>query len=153
LLVQDLIFELLSPFIKEPIEQIANLDIYSGRPIESYKGETQPFVGAEIPVRIRHLLSTVAPSARITRELDKIVTKRKAKLPLSPAEWAVASTLSTVYKSNLDDLRKRAISRVMSQLRELQVGASKAKREGREEAFQSIKKEMHKTIKEMREIR
>lgn len=150
---QDIIWELFTPFIKEPIEQIANVDIYSGHKIESMRSETQPFLGVEMPVRLRHLLSTVAPSARITRELDKIVTKRKNKLPLTPEEWAFTSTLSTLYKSNLIDLRRRAISRVMGQLKELQIGAYAAKREGREEAFQTIKREMDKVVAEMKEIR
>jgi hypothetical protein len=150
---QELVWELLSPFIKEPIEQITNVDVYSGHKIESSRGETQPFLGVEVPVRIRHLLSTVAPSARITRELDKVVTKRKNKIPLTAAEWAVASTLSTVYKTNLEDLRRRAISRIVGQLRELQISASQAKRNGREEAFQMIKKTMKEVIDDMRGIK
>jgi hypothetical protein len=147
------VWELLSPFIKEPIEQIANVDVYSGHKIESSRGETQPFLGVEVSVRIRHLLSTVSPGARITRELDKVVTKRKNKIPLTAVEWAVASTLSTVYKSNLEDLRRRAMSRVMSQLTELQKSAVSAKRDGREEAYQLIKKEMYKTVDIMKGIR
>ena len=147
------VWGLFSPFIKEPIEQLFNKDIYSGRQIQSSLSETQPFLGVEVPVRIRHLLSTVAPSARITRELDKVVTKRKNKIPLTAAEWAVASTLSTVYKTNLEDLRRRAISRIVGQLRELQISASQAKRNGREEAFQMIKKTMKEVIDDMRGIK
>jgi hypothetical protein len=149
----QLIWELLSPFIKEPIEQIANVDVYSSRKIQTNRGETQPWLGIEVNPRIRHLLSTVSPGARITRELDQIVTKKKNKLPLTAAEWAFASTLSTVYKSDLKDLRRRAITRIMSQLKELQSAAVQAKKAGREEAFQAIKKEMHTTIKEMRGIK
>ena len=147
------IYGLLSPYIKEPFEQIANIDVYSGRKIESSRGETQPWIGVEVPVRLRHLLVTVSPAARITREIDKLVTKRKNKVPLNPTEWAVASSLSSVYKLNLKDLRRRAIMRVLSQIKELQSAASAAKREGREDAFLMIKEEIDKAVKDMKEIK
>jgi hypothetical protein len=38
-------------------------------------------------------------------------------------------------------------------LRELQIGASAAKRDGREEALQMIKREMDEVVREMRGIR
>jgi hypothetical protein len=150
---QDIIFELLSPYIKEPIEQALNLDIYSGKKMQTTRGETQPWMNVEVNPRIRHLLSTISPGARITRELDKVVTKRKGRLPLSPTEWTFTSTLSTLYKTDLEDLRRRAISRIMAQLKELETSAFKAKREGREEAFRTIKIEMDEVVKEMRGIR
>jgi hypothetical protein len=43
--------------------------------------------------------------------------------------------------------------RVLSQIKELQSAASAAKREGREDAFQSIKQELDRAVKDMKEIR
>jgi len=150
---QDILFDLLSPFVKEPAQQAFNKDIYFDQPIQRYKGENAPFLGADIPVRIRHLLTTVSPGARITRELDGLVTKKKNKLPLTPAEWAFASTLSTVYKSDLKDLRRRALTKTMGDIKELTMGAANAKRNGREEEFKSIKNTLDNVVKDMKGIR
>lgn len=150
---QDILWELLSPFAKEPIEQMANYDIYAGRKIEGIRHETKPLLGVEVPVRIRHLLTTVVPAARITRELDKVVTKQKNRQPLTAAEWAVASTLSSVYKSNIGELRKRAIMRLMGELKELESAARRAKQAGREDAFLEIKRTIREVVSNIKDVR
>jgi len=148
--IQDIVVELLSPFIKALIEQLTNTDLYRYKPIQSYAGETKPFLNADIPVRIRHLLTTISPASRITRELDKMVSKKKNKLPLTPEEWAVSSALSSVYKSDLGELKMRAVSNIRKMMKELEIGAYKAKREGREDEFKHIMDELNKNIKLMK---
>ncbi len=150
---QDILYDLLSPFVKEPIQQSLNKDIYFNQPIQRYRGENKPFLGVDIPVRMRHLLTTISPGARITREIDGLLKKEKNKLPLNAGEIAFATTLSTVYKSSLKDLRNRAVSKIMQDLKELEIGAVSAKRNKREEEFKLIKQQIKEVVKEMKEIR
>ena len=149
----EMLWELFSPFPKEVIQQSLNRDIYSGSDIQTSRGQTKQYLNMELPVRVVHLLNTVSPSARITREIDKMVTKQKNKLPLTIDEQIFANTLSTVYKSKLKDLRVRAIKRVAGQLQELYAALGNAKRNKREGAVKLIKKEIDNVKKELKGVR
>jgi len=61
------ILGLVSPFIKEPLEQIANYDTFRKEAIVKYKGQTTDFLGVKIPARLAH----VARNIVMLNELDR----------------------------------------------------------------------------------
>ena len=79
--------------------------------------------------------------------------KRKGELPLTAGEQAFASTLSSVYKVSLKELRIRALKRIQGTLTDLEKGAVKAKLDGRDDEFERIKDTMKETVIMMKGVR
>lgn len=65
----DRLRNLLSPFLRVPIEQLTNYDLFRLEEIEHYPGETSRFLGAEVRKRNIQLLKNV----RLLAEADRIV--------------------------------------------------------------------------------
>ena len=63
----QLIGEMVSPFMKEPLEQLANYSFYRGKAIQKYKGQTQDFLGVKMPKRLAKLAENLVPIAELNR--------------------------------------------------------------------------------------
>ena len=63
----QLIGEMVSPIIKEPLEQLYNYSLYRGKAIQKYKGQTQDFLGVKMPKRIAKLAENLVPIAELNR--------------------------------------------------------------------------------------
>jgi hypothetical protein len=67
--------DLLSPFIKTPIELLTNKDLFRDRDIEEYPGETGRFLGAEVRKRNIQVLKNIRGLAtldRLLKRFDKV---------------------------------------------------------------------------------
>ena len=60
-------WELTSPLIKQPFEQIANYDTFMKREIRTLPGETQDFLGIEMSPTMHHLAKLLVPLTEINR--------------------------------------------------------------------------------------
>jgi hypothetical protein len=145
---QDILFDLLSPYLKAGIELKMNRSFYQKREIQKYAGETGELVGLDIPVRLKYLLTTVIPQARLISAIDSYVKKKAPGETLTPGEVALSETLVKVYKINKDDLATKASQTLSKELQELAQGAGWAKRNGREKEYLRIMK----TIEEVKGI-
>lgn len=144
----ELLFELLTPYIRAPLELYMNKSMYFGTEIEQYPGETQQLWRMDIPVKLKYLLTTVLPQARLISEIDKIVKKQTNKEELTPAEQAFSQSLSSIYKVNLNDLKQRALSNLKKKAEELRKGAAIAGRQGRPTEIQNIKRIYYEKLRE-----
>lgn len=61
------VFSMLHPLIKEPIEQMMNYNVFSGKPISQFPGELQKMVGIPMNARLSHLARNVG----VLQEIDK----------------------------------------------------------------------------------
>ena len=64
---KDLLFEMTTPFLKEPIEQLINYSAYRHKEIQKYKGQTEDFLGVRMPKRMAHLAQLLVPIAELNR--------------------------------------------------------------------------------------
>ena len=64
---KELVSDLATPLIKQPLEQIANYDTFMKRAIKSEPGETQDFLGVKLPPRLHHLAKLLVPLSDINR--------------------------------------------------------------------------------------
>jgi hypothetical protein len=64
---QELVADLVTPLIKQPLEQLANYDTFMKRAIKSYPGETEDFLGVKLPPRLHHLAKLLVPLSDINR--------------------------------------------------------------------------------------
>ena len=64
---KDLLFEMVTPFLKEPMEQLTNYSAYRSKAIQKYKGQTEDFLGIRMPKRMAHLAQILVPIAEINR--------------------------------------------------------------------------------------
>lgn len=147
----ELLFELLTPYLRAPIELYMNRSMYFQADINKYDNETQELWRMDIPVSIKYLLTTVLPQARLLTEIDKIVKKKDTKAEeLTPAELVVSQSLTSIYKTDLKELRNRALGQMKKKIEELRKGMATAKRNDRlgEEArikktYEQLKQEIH----------
>lgn len=58
---------LISPFVKEPLEQIFNYDTFRKEAIKKYKGQTVDWFGVKMPARLAHLARNVVMLNEIDR--------------------------------------------------------------------------------------
>lgn len=147
---QEVFVELLTPYLRAPIEMRMNKSFYFETEIQRYSKETQPLLRMDIPVRMKYLLTTVIPQARMLNELNKLVKKQVRKEELTPDEQIFAQSLSSVYKVNLEDLKDRASREVERKINELKKGAFWAKRYERTEEGRRIR-ETYKEFKTLME--
>ena len=64
---KDLLFEMTTPFLKEPMEQLINYSSYRHKEIQKYKGQTEDFLGIRMPKRLAHLAQLLIPVAELNR--------------------------------------------------------------------------------------
>jgi len=150
---QELLTELLSPYLRTPIELMMNKSFYFESEIQRYPKETQELLRMDIPAKIKYALISLPPQARILNTLETIRKKKLAQQRGQAEKWtseeaAFYHSLSTIYKTNLKDLRDRALRRIESKMQDLKRGAFWAKRYEREKEKERIK-ETYKEIKEL----
>ncbi len=138
---QEILSELLTPYLRTSIELLINKSFYSEREIQKYPGETQQLLRMDIPVKLKYVLTSVLPQARLIGEMDKIVKKQIStkKETLTPAEQAFSQSLSSIYKTNIKDLRDQALRNIEKKVEELKNGVFWAKRNQRPEEYKRIK--------------
>jgi hypothetical protein len=86
----DRLKDLLSPFIKTPIEQLSNRDLFKGRELEQYPGETQRFLNVEVRRRYAQLLRNV----RLLAEADRVLKAWNEQDQLEPDQQSKLSALT-----------------------------------------------------------
>lgn len=59
--------EMATPYVKAPLEILANYDTFMNRAINSYPGETQDFLGVSLPPKLHHLAKLLVPLGEINR--------------------------------------------------------------------------------------
>lgn len=145
---QEIFIELLTPYLRAPIELTMNKSFYFESEIQRYPKETQELLRMDIPVKLKYTLTTVLPQARMLNEINKLVRKQIRKEELTAGEQAFAQSLSSLYKVNLKDLRDRALRRVENKMQDLKRGAFWAKRYERTKEGQRIRQ----TYNELRQL-
>lgn len=142
---QTLLFDLLNPYIKTPMEILSGVSFYKKSPIEQYKGQTEPLLGMDTPVKLRYALTSILPQSRLLYETDRLLKKNTRKEQLTPAEQIFHQSLSSVYKINLKDLKDRALQTIHSKINDLQGGFIWAKKNDRKLEMERIKNTLNKT--------
>ncbi|HPV97940.1 MAG TPA: hypothetical protein PLZ78_08950 [Spirochaetota bacterium] len=128
---QEAFMELLNPYVRTPIELAMNKSFYNEKEIEKYDGETQEFLKMDIPVKWKYAATSVLPQARILNEINKLLKKKEDNIPLTNGEQAFAQTISSVYKTDLDDLQTKARRTLNRKIQELKQARTWANRKGR----------------------
>lgn len=64
--------DLLSPFVRVPVEQAANIELLTKRAIEKFPREQQELFGGPFKITVRRRLAHLAKMLRIVSELDRI---------------------------------------------------------------------------------
>ena len=149
----DFLVELLSPYLRAPIEMKMGKSFYFESEIQKYDKETQEFLRLDIPVKLKYLITTVLPQARLVNEVNKLIRKKIRKEKLTLGEQAFHQTLSSVYKINLKDLRMRGLQALNRKAGELRTGMFWAKRNKRDKEYQRIKETWEELKKQIKEIR
>lgn len=145
---QEMVLELLTPYLRAPIELAMNKSFYFESEIQRYPKETQELLRMDMPVKVKYALTTVLPQARLLNEMNKLVKKQTRKEELTAGEQAFAQSLSSIYKVNLKDLRDRALRRVESKIEDLKRGMFWAKRYERTKEGERIRK----TYQELKDL-
>jgi len=145
---QEIFIELLTPYLRAPIELAMNKSFYFESEIQRYPEETQELLRMDIPVKFKYVLTTALPQARLLNELNKLVKKQTRKEKLTAGEQAFAQSLSSIYKVNVKDLRDRALRRVESKIEDLRRGMFWAKRYERTKEGERIRK----TYQELKDL-
>jgi len=149
----DFFVELLSPYLRAPIEMKMNKSFYFENEIQKYDKETQELFRIDMPVKVKYALTTVLPQARLLNELNKLIKKQTRKENLTVGEQAFSQGLSSIYKVNLEDLKARALQGIKRKMDDLQSGDFWARRYERTKEGERIKKtyeELRGLIKEIR---
>jgi len=145
---QEIFIELLTPYLRAPIELAMNRSFYFESEIQRYPKETQELLRMDIPIKLKYTLTSILPQARLLNEMNKLVKKQVRKEELTAGEQAFAQSLSSVYKVNLKDLRDRALRRIESKMQDLKQGMFWAKRYERTKEGERIRK----TYKELKTL-
>jgi len=148
---QELFVELLTPYLRAPIELGMNKSFYFESEIQKYPNETQELLRMDIPVKFTAV--SVLPQARLLNEINKIVKKQMRKEELTAGEQTLAQTLSSIYKVNLKDLRDRGLRNVEKKIEDLKRGKFWAKRYERTREGVRIKETYNQLKKLMKEIK
>jgi len=150
---QEMFLELITPYLRAPIELRMNKSFYFESEIQRYDNQTQELLRMDIPVKLKYTLTTVLPQARMLNELNKLVKKQVRKEKLTVGEQAFAQSLSSVYKMNLNDLKVRAVKRIKRKISDLKRGAYWAKVYDRKQELKRIEQTIKEVAKEIGEVR
>lgn len=149
--LQDSLFELLTPYIRAPLELKMNRSMYFESEIQKYDRETAEVWGFSLPVHLKYLLTTILPQARMISEIDRLV--KKDKPDYTPQEFAFSQSLSSIYKVPLKELRSRALNTMEKKVDDLKRGLSMSKRRGRTAEYKRIKNTYEIIKEEVRKIK
>jgi len=150
---QEIFVELLTPYLRAPIELQMNKSFYFESEIQKYPGETQELLRMDLPAKLKYVAVTILPQARLLNELNKLTKKVERKEPLTPAETAFHHSLSSIYKVSIKDLRRRALQNLQKKKEELEKGAFWAKRYKRDKEYKRIKETYAEFNEIMKEIK
>lgn len=62
---------LLSPFIKTPVELATNFDLFKREPISEYEGETTDYLGMPVDNELLKIIQSMVPGGRLLSEIDR----------------------------------------------------------------------------------
>jgi hypothetical protein len=88
--VIDRLTGLLSPFIKTPIEQLTNKDLFFKRELEQFPGDTRRFLGTEVRGRNIQLLRNI----RILSEADRTIRQFQDRDNLTEEQESALSAIT-----------------------------------------------------------
>ena len=140
----DLISEMITPFLKEPIEQLSNYSFYRKKDIVKYKGQTQDFLGVRMPKRIVKLAENLVPIAEFNRlnpfgVFGEALLKDTGEIERTPSVFGAAREGSGGY----DLERGSRLLRYITGLRAYPVDPSKGqywKFRNQREDFQTLRR-------------
>ena len=149
----DIIGEMLTPFLKIPIELTTNKVYYFDQPIEDYPGETEEFLRIDLP-------SWVAYLGRQVRALNTVhqmigYTEKSATQPPQPSTLERYVRFFTGVKVSRYDIEKAKRVRkweVKKDLEKLRIGLSRSNKYGRTREVQRILPNIQKLQSELEEI-
>lgn len=162
--------DMVSPFIKEPLEQAMNRDTFMNRDIQEYDGQTADFLGAKMPVRLAKVMRNLIALNELDRAnpggvfgikgknrsyfLDKelnmpytdsfgIGTDRESRNDL-PGPQRMAQALAGIRTYKVDEKAGEKSSKITSykELKELRSRLRSAKKKGNERSKEEIKEAM-----------
>src|SRR3990167_7258573 len=145
----ELVLELLTPYIKIPIELSINKSFYNEKEIEKYDNETQEFLRQDVPVKWKYALTTVLPQSRILNEINKLVKKEQKEQKLTADEQAMSQMLISVYKVDLNELSSRAIRVLEKKVDDLKYAYKWAVTKDRKKEADRIMGTINKVVKEL----
>ena len=146
---QELFFELLSPYIKTPLELIMNKSFFTEKEIEKYPNETKELLGMDIPIKWHYAFTTILPQARMIKTINNAMRKKTYGEELSPDEIILEQSLSSIYKMNLDDLSLKANQVIDRKIRDLKQAYKWAIRNDRNKEAERILKTIDATMEEL----
>ena len=156
--IQETFFELLNPYLKVPLELQFNKSLFKQSEIEKYPKATQELLKQDVPAKLKYVITTILPYARIVNTVDNLIQKEKLQklgksVKYTQAETTLYHTLTYVYKSDLKDLRTKAIQSLYKNTEDLNRGLYWAKENERPKEYQNIKSEMNRIKEEIKKIR
>src|SRR3990167_4960632 len=146
---QELFFELLSPYIKTPLELIMNKSFFTEKEIEKYPNETKELLGMDIPIKWHYAFTTILHQARMIKTINNAMRKKTYGEELSPDEIILEQSLSSIYKMNLDDLSLKANQVIDRKIRDLKQAYKWAIRNDRNKEAERILKTIDATMEEL----
>lgn len=149
---QEMFFELLSPYIKAPIELGINKSFFTEREIQKYPKETQEFLRTDIPVRLKYAVANLLPWSRLLGSVNTIIKKKERSLPLTAGEQAFEHGITKVYKNDLGELKVKALQKIERQIYDLKQAYRWAILKGRDNEAKTILKTIDETIKEISKL-
>ena len=129
---QDIAGELLTPFIKIPVEMTTNKVYYFGREIQEHPGQTKEMFRRDIPAYVEYLMRQV----RLLNEVDRLIGY-KDKAPGQPPSPTIkeriirTGTGVKTYRFDLTKAKRTRAWEIRKELEKLRVGMSRAKKWGR----------------------
>lgn len=119
------LLSMISPLLKEPLEQALNTDFFRMKPIARTPGlgETVEFMGAPMPSRVAHLLQNVV----ILSEADRLMFRPDA----SPTSAGLAAISFRTQSQNPVDQIRRFVMNTQFEIGELRRAAERAAAEGK----------------------
>jgi hypothetical protein len=117
--------EMLSPLPRYLVERSMGRKFYGRRDIGFTDIDDidvrERLLGVKMSAEDKHLLTTVLPMARMVLFFDNLVKKKRDDLPEMTADEKTAAFLFTsLYKADLETLRKRALRKVYKAMREVE---------------------------------
>jgi len=149
----QLFFDMLNPYVKASIELANGISFYRKRPLEKYPNQKEEFLRMELPVKMVYLMKTVLPQSRMLNQINKMVRKNQRKENLTPGEQVFEHNLSSVYKINLEDLKRKAMQTLYGKARDLENGYYWAKKNKRYLEMANIKVTLKKLKQELVRIK
>jgi len=76
---------MISPLVKTPLFELpANTSLFTGQPIERYKGQTKELFGMDLPAKLAYLLSNIGAARDVNRAINDFMTTKDYTGTVSP---------------------------------------------------------------------